>query len=138
MDDVRYVVALQCDIVMQRCSGVACEDSFWERKGGFAGYPKDPPIRYMSLTCSGCCGRAVRRKLTNLRKRLKHLAGIEPGQIRVHFASCVCKDSAHAPPCPHYDYLKTLVERSGLIWAEGTYISDKSESRRHDGEWRRD
>lgn len=127
---VRYVAVVQCDLVMRRCSGVACEHAFWGRSGAFADTPADDRIRYTAMTCSGCCGRSLRAKLTNLRKRLKSLAGIEAEEIAVHFASCVCKDSVHAPPCPHLDYLKTLVERSGLTWQEGTHVNAKSEARR--------
>lgn len=66
-----YVVVLQCDSVKQRCPGYFCEKAYHERTGGFAAYPKDKAYRVLYMTCSGCCGRAVHRKLTLLKRRLK-------------------------------------------------------------------
>ncbi len=139
MAQIRYVVALQCHIVKERCSGFLCENAFWTRTGGFAGYPADQPVRYLSLTCGGCCGRATLRKLTNLLEKLGRNTDITPDQVMVHFASCVCKENYHGPRCPHYDYLKQLTERAGLQSYEGTRISAKAESRRNaEGRWNRD
>ena len=135
MNNVKYVVILQCHIVKERCSGFLCEDSFTQRAGGFADYPADQPIRYISITCGGCCGRATLRKLTNLLKLIKK-RDIPPQDVRLHFASCICNESFHGPKCPNYDYLKTLVERKNLTWSEGTRISDLAASRRDaQGNW---
>ena len=133
--DTRYIITLQCHVATQRCSGLGCENAFWTRTDGFAGYPADQTIRYMSTTCSGCPGRSVQRKLSNFLKRLRAKTDIRPDQVVLQFASCVCKDNFHGPPCPHYDYMKTIVERCGLRWAEGTVISKKAESRRKNGKW---
>jgi predicted metal-binding protein len=128
--DVKYIVTLQCDIVMERCSGFLCENAFTNRTGGFADYPADAKIRYLSFTCGGCCGRATLRKLSNLVKLIQSKTQIAPGEVVLHFASCICKESFHGPVCPHYDYLKELVERKAITWREGTHISPTSESRR--------
>ncbi len=136
---VKYVVALQCHIVKERCSGFLCENAFYNRTGGFTLYPQDQAIRYLNLTCGGCCGRATLRKLSNLTKLLKKNSDITPDQICVHFSSCICKENFHGPICPHYDYIKELVERKGLQWVEGTQIDPKSVSRRdEDGHWHSD
>ena len=136
MDNVRYVVVLQCHIVKERCSGYLCEEAFASRSGGFEGYAVDEPIRYLNLTCGGCCGRATLRKLSNLMKLLRKRSDITPDEVVLHFSSCICKESFHGPKCPHYDYLKELVERKGLQWREGTRISEQAEGRRdEEGKW---
>ncbi|MBN1764447.1 MAG: CGGC domain-containing protein [Sedimentisphaerales bacterium] len=139
MYKTKYIVVLQCDIVKERCSGYLCEEAFHKREGGFADYPADEPIRYLNMTCGGCCGRATLRKLSNLFKLLGKRSDIKPEEVVLHFSSCICKESFHGPKCPHYDYLKELVERKNLLWREGTRISDQSESRRDSlGRWSRE
>jgi len=132
-----YVVILQCEIVKQRCPGYQCEKALHERTGGFAEYPKDKPYRYLSITCGGCCGRATHRKLTKFLQAAAKKEGITKEQIVVQLSSCVCKDNYHGPPCPHLDYIKTLIERIGLDLREGTVISEKSERRRQGGTYHR-
>jgi len=128
-----YVVIVQCHIVKERCSGYLCERAFHERTGGFADYPADRAYRHINLTCGGCCGRALQRKLVNLKNQLRKREGIEKDRIVVQLSSCITKDSFHGPRCPHLDYLKTLVERLGIDIREDTRISPKSEQRRADG-----
>ena len=41
IENKSYVIVLQCDIAMERCSGYFCEKSLNERTGGFSEYPKD-------------------------------------------------------------------------------------------------
>ena len=140
MTDLRnkdYLVVLQCHIVKERCPGYLCEKAFHERTGGFAQYPKDRPIRYLNITCGGCCGRASHRKLTNLLRTIARKEGISKDRIVVQLSSCIAKDNYHAPPCPHLDYIKTLIERIGLDVQEGTVISEKSEQRRREGRYHR-
>ena len=134
---LRYVVALQCHIVKERCSGYLCELAFQERSGGFSPYGHDEQIRFLPLTSGGCCGRATLRKLSNLIKQLKAKEGVGKDQITVHLASCVCKDNYHAPPCPHQAYLETLVsEKLGLEIAYGTRISKTAERLRTAGKYK--
>lgn len=138
MTDVKdkdYIVIVQCDIVKQRCSGVYCERAFHERSGGFAGLPKDRAYRTLYMTCGGCCGRAVHRKLTHLARRLKKKDGIEKGRILVQLSSCITNDNYHGPPCPHLDYLRTLIAKIGLDVRDGTKVSAKSEERRAAGQY---
>ncbi len=128
-----YVVVVQCDIVKERCSGYYCEKAFHDRVGGFAAYPKEKAYRTLYMTCGGCCGRAVQRKLTHLARRIKKSEGIDKGRVVVQLSSCIVFDNFHAPPCPHLDYLKTLISRAGFDVLEGTKVSEKSEERRKAG-----
>jgi len=131
-----YVVIVQCHIVKERCSGYNCERAFHERTGGFAAYPKDKTYRMLNMTCGGCCGRAVQRKLGNLIRRIKKEEDIGKERIIVQLSSCITKDNFHAPPCPHLDYLKSLIARLGLDVREDTIIYEKSEKRRNEGLYR--
>ena len=132
----RYIVTVQCHLVQQRCSGFHCEKAFHERTGGFARYTEQDSLRFLTLTCGGCCGRPLLRKLSHLCKIAHKRDGIHKDEIAVHFASCISKDNYHAPPCPHLDYLKTLVERLGLDWVEDSWISRTAEQRRRQGIYR--
>jgi predicted metal-binding protein len=132
-DRKRHVVVLQCHIVKERCPGYLCEKAFHERTGGFGVYPADKPYRYLNMTCGGCCGRATHRKLTLMLRTMKKREGIEKGQVVVQLSSCITKDNYHAPPCPHLDYIKTLIARIGLDVCEDTVISEKSQRRREAG-----
>ena len=128
-----YVIVVQCEIVKQRCSGYFCEKAFHERTGGFADYPSERPYRTLTLTCGGCCGRALHRKLEHLVGKIGKREGIAPERIVVQLSSCITKNNYHGPPCPHLDYLKTLIDRVGLDWREDTKISAKAEERRREG-----
>ena len=128
-----YIVVVQCHIVKERCPGYFCEKAFHERSGGFAEYPKDKAYRTLYLTCGGCCGLAVQRKLTSLCRQLKKREGIDKSRIVVQLSSCITKDNFHGPPCPNLDYMKTLIARVGLDVREDTRISDLSEKRRQEG-----
>ena len=133
----QYIVLVQCHIVKERCPGYLCEKAFHERTGGFARYPKDRAYRMITLTCGGCCGRALHRKLTLLARSLKKHEGLGKDRIVVHLSSCMTQDNFHAPPCPHLDYLRTLVRRIGLDLCETSVIDEKSENRREEGLYRR-
>ena len=128
-----YLVIVQCDIVKQRCPGYLCEKALHERTGGFADDPKDTTPRVINLTCGGCCGRALHRKLSLLKRSLKKYENIEKDKILVQFSSCITKDNYHATPCPHKDYLISLVEKIGIDYRQDTVIEEKSEKRRQEG-----
>jgi len=128
-----YVVVVQCHIVKERCPGYLCEKAFHERTGGFARYPRDKAYRLLNMTCGGCCGRALHRKLTLLLRTLRKKEGIEKEKVVVQLSSCMTKDNFHAPPCPHLDYIRTLIERIGIDVQDDTVISDKSQRRREAG-----
>jgi predicted metal-binding protein len=133
-----YLVIVQCDIVQQRCPGYLCEKAFHERTGGFAGYPKDKAYRVISMTCGGCCGRALHRKLTQLKRSLAKHESIDLDKIVVQLSSCITRDNFHAPPCPHKEYIKTLVAKIGMDLREDTEICSKSEQRRREGVYSQD
>ncbi|MEW6358921.1 MAG: CGGC domain-containing protein [Planctomycetota bacterium] len=125
-----YIVVVQCHIVKERCPGYNCERAFHAREGRFIEYPKEHPMRLLAITCGGCCGRAVHRKLAKLRKSIKKKEGIEQDRIRVHLASCITSDSSHGPPCPHKEYLTTLIrDKLGLDLVEGTVLSKEAVER---------
>jgi predicted metal-binding protein len=133
LEHKEYVVIVQCHIVAERCSGYYCEKAFHERTGGFAGYPQEKPYRTLYLTCGGCCGRALHRKLMDLASSVNKREGLEKDQIVVQLSSCITTDNYHGPPCPHLDYLKVLIARVGLDVREDTTISPTAERRRQEG-----
>ena len=133
LKDKDYVAIVQCHIVKERCSGYNCERAFNERIGGFSLYPKDKTYRVLNLTCGGCCGLAVHRKLSNLAKRIKKQQGMGKDRIVVQLSSCITKDNYHSPPCPHLDYLKALIAKLGLDVCEDTFVNERSEKHRKAG-----
>ncbi len=133
LNEKDYIVVVQCSIVKQRCPGYLCERAFNERTGGFAEYPRDRKYRMIFMECGGCCGRGVHRKLSLLKRTIQKKEGIGLDRIVVQLASCVSKNNYHGPPCPHLDYIKTLVERIGFDLRQDTVVSAKSEQRRKDG-----
>ena len=102
----RLVVIIQCDTVQQRCCGYNCTHAFYSREGKFADYDAD--THYMSFTCGGCCGGALTVKLENLRKRLRRFQETDQ-EIIIHLSTCMVSDNSHKPPCPHLDYIMTLL-----------------------------
>ena len=136
MNDKDYIAVVQCHLVKQRCSGYFCEKAFHERTGGFSGYATGRFYRALYMTCGGCCGRPLHRKLSNLIHKIKDKEGIERDRIVVQLSSCITKDNYHGPPCPHLDYLKDLISRLGLDVVEDTSISQKAEERRKSGVYR--
>ena len=132
----QYIVLVQCHIVKERCPGYLCEKAFHERTGGFLSYPKDKAYRMLSMTCGGCCGRAVHRKLTQFLRTIAKKEGIAREQIVVQLSSCITNDNYHAPPCPHLDYIRTLIARIGLDVLDASVVSATSEKRRREGRYR--
>jgi predicted metal-binding protein len=134
MENKTYIVVVQCDIAMERCSGYFCEQAYAHRTGRFSTYPADRKYRTLYMTCGGCCGRAVHRKLGDLTRTIKTKEDVEKARIVVHLASCITHDNFHGPKCPHLDYLKTMIgNKAGLDIVEGTHISKLSEKRRGKG-----
>ncbi|MHC4488989.1 MAG: CGGC domain-containing protein [Planctomycetota bacterium] len=133
LEEKDYVAIVQCHIVKERCSGYNCERAFNERIGGFSVYSKDKAYRMLNLTCGGCCGRAVGRKLSNLIRRIKKHEAIDKDRIVVQLSSCMTKDNFHSSPCPHLDYLKGLIAKLGLDVCENTYVNETSEKHRKAG-----
>ncbi|MDI6447683.1 CGGC domain-containing protein [Anaerobaca lacustris] len=131
----QYIVLVQCHIVKERCPGYLCEKAFHERTGGFSQYPKDKAYRMLSMTCGGCCGRAVHRKLTQFLRTIAKKEGITKEQIVVQLSSCITNDNYHAPPCPHLDYIRTVIARIGLDVRDASVVSATSEKRRREGRY---
>lgn len=126
----KLVVIVQCHLVMSRCSGYNCMNSFYKREGKFSGYEDD--TRYMTFTCGGCCGAQLAAKLENLLHQLKR-NGEKKEDVVIHLASCVCSDNYHRPPCPHLDYLQAIIARKGYKVVLGTYISKTASEKRGKG-----
>ena len=114
-----YIAIVQCHLVKQRCSGYF---------GGFAGLEPGRAYRTLTLTCGGCCGRALHRKLGHLVRQARDKEKVEKSRIVVQLSSCIVKDNYHGPACPHLAYLKELIAKLGLAWREGTKISAKAEA----------
>jgi len=133
--DCRYIVVVQCQIAMQRCSGYGCERAFTERQGGFADLPAEGRYRILYMDCGGCCGKTVLRRLQHVCRQAAR-DGIDKGAIVVQLASCLTKDNYHSPRCPHAEYIRELVARAGLKCREDTVISATAERRRADGTYR--
>ncbi len=133
MQDKDYIAIVQCHLVKQRCSGYGCEKAFHERSGGFARYAPEKAYRSLYLSCGGCSGRALQRKLIDLIRTIKKKEDIGKERIVVQLSSCITKESYHGPPCPHLDYLKVLIEKLGLDMCEDTAISPRAEERRAAG-----
>ena len=132
----KYAVILQCDIVMERCSGYFCEKAFKARVEGFEGYPKDKDLRSIYMTCGGCCGRGTHRKLSHLIRKLKEYEQVPKDQVIVQLASCITKDNYHAPKCPHLDYIKELLDKLDLDYFEDTHVDETSEAKRQSGTYK--
>jgi predicted metal-binding protein len=136
MEGKAYIAVVQCHLVKQRCPGYFCEKAFTERTGGFADYPVDRQYRTLYLTCGGCCGRALHRKLESLTRSLEAKEGIAKDRVVVQLSSCITTDNYHGPPCPHLDYLKELIGKLGLDVRENTVISETAQARREAGVYR--
>ena len=135
MNDDLLLVIIQCEDVVKRCSGFLCMNDFYERIGKFENYSdKDSnKIRYMTITCGGCCGNLLTPKLENLGMRLKK-ANIDKNNVIIHFASCICSDNSHRQPCPFMNRMKMLLLRKGFNnIVLGTHISKKAEAKRQAG-----
>ncbi len=128
-----YIIIVQCHIVKEICPGYYCEQAFHRRTGGFAEYPPEKDYRVLSMTCGGCCGRALHRKLAKFKQKAGKAEQITPDKVIVQLSSCITRDNYHAPPCPHLAYLKTLIARVGFEVREDTRISARAEQRRAEG-----
>lgn len=130
----QYVIVIQCDqVVNQVCSGFQCEHAFSARTGGFSRYSADYAMRYISMSCGGCPGRASLRKLINFKKGLKKREKQDAGIAIVHLSTCITHNNHHGPRCPHIDYIKGQVERAGIDLVEDSRISPTAEKRRSQG-----
>lgn len=129
-----YVLVVQCDqAVRDACPGYHCEWAFGLRTGGFARYPAEQELRYASISCGGCPGTPVLRKLMNLKKALKKREQAGTEGVMVHLSTCITRSNHHGPRCPHIDSIKGQVDRAGFDCVEDSRISDLAEKRRQRG-----
>lgn len=133
LKNVKLIGIIQCDFAKERCSGFACVNSFHERIDAFTSYPKEDRIMVVPFNCGGCPGRRIGRTTENLIKRAKKKANIEKDEIVIHLSSCMVTDSAHYPPCPHLDYIETILKRKGVKVKKGSYKSKTAQKRRDEG-----
>lgn len=134
--DTKYVMIIQCDIARQRCSGFACTNGFYNRDDVFKDYGED--VRYISLTCGGCCGASLASKLEHFSNKLKNKTDVTKDDVAVHLSSCMVTDNHHHDRCPHVDYIKALIKKKGYQRIiEGTFISKVAEKKREMGEYKR-
>lgn len=138
--DARMVVVVQCEkVVGEACSGYHCEWAFSTRADAFKDYPAegtpDGRVRYLSMTCGGCPGRAVLRKLMNLKKSLRKRERSGIANVTVHLSTCIAQASHHGPACPFRGYIEGQVERAGFKWLPGSRYSPKAVERRAEGKY---
>ncbi len=130
--NAKYVVIIQCDITLKRCSGFACTNAFYNRDEVFKNY--DDATRYISFSCGGCCGKGVASKLEHFSKKLKSKNNINKDDVIVHLSSCMVTDNYHSDRCPHVDYIKNIISKKGYKnLVEGTYISNNARRKREEG-----
>lgn len=130
---IKLIAIIQCHIVHERCPGYYCDRAFATRTGGFENLNLAEGVRKLSFTCGGCCGRAVHRKLSLLKRKAKKADNIEPGEILIKLASCITKDNYHGPVCPNIDYIKELIRKADLEISYDTVISKKAQEKRSSG-----
>ena len=131
MENKKFVVIIQCELVHKKCSGFACTDSFYNRDEMFKSYKEN--TKYISFTCGGCCGKLVSGKLSHFSKKILKKTDYKKDEVIVHLASCMTSDNYHSGRCPHIDYIKDIIVKRGYDFLEGTYISKNAEIKREKG-----
>ena len=131
MENKKFVVIIQCELVHKKCSGFACTDSFYNRDEMFKSYKEN--TRYISFTCGGCCGKLVSGKLSHFSKKILKKTDYKKDEVIVHLASCMTSDNYHSDRCPHIDYIKDIIVKRGYDFLVGTYISKNAEIKREKG-----
>ncbi|MCC8190423.1 MAG: CGGC domain-containing protein [Planctomycetes bacterium] len=136
LSSIRYIVVVQCHAVTRHtCPGFLCEHAFTARTGGFTRYPRDLPLRYLALSCGGCPGQPVLRKLLNLKRNLQKRENLPVECAVVHLSTCITRSNHHGPRCPHADGLHRQVVEAGFQCVEDSRISDLAEKRRREGRY---
>lgn len=131
---IKFVLIIQCDTSRLRCSGFACTNSFYEREGFFKECGYGHGVRYLALTCGGCCGASLASKIEHFSKKLAKAAGIKKDEVAVHLSSCMVTDNYHHDRCPHLDYIKALIQKKGYKnIADGTFQSENAAKKRAAG-----
>jgi predicted metal-binding protein len=127
---MKYVVIIQCEISMKRCSGYNCTKAFYNKTGKFEDYPE---TEYLSLSCGGCNGKGISARLQHLDKVLTR-DKINKDDVAVHFSTCISHDNTHHDRCPNINVMRKIILKRGFVnIVEGTEINTLSEQRRKDG-----
>ena len=131
-ESIRYVVVIQCEHTMKRCSGFACSESFFGKSAAFAGYQDG--TKYLTMSCGGCNGACVAGRLEHFETKLRTLTDIKKSEVAVHLASCMVTDNRHHDRCPYVDYIEEIIRKNGFEnIVEGTYQSQASRALRKKG-----
>ena len=129
---IKYVVVIQCDHTMKRCSGFACSEAFFGKTAAFSGYSDG--TKYLTMSCGGCNGACVAGRLEHFEMKLRTLTDIKKSEVAVHLASCVVTDNRHHDRCPYVDYIREIIKKNGFEnIVEGTYQSQASRKLREEG-----
>ena len=131
-ENMKYVVVIQCEHTMKRCSGFACSESFFGKTAAFSGYPDG--TKFLTMSCGGCNGACVAGRLEHFEMKLRSLTDIKKSEVAVHLASCIVTDNRHHDRCPYVDYIKEIIRKNGFDHiVEGTYQSQTSRELRKKG-----
>ena len=131
---VKFILIIQCKIARKRCSGFACMKCFYENEGFFEGCGYGPEVRYMPLTCGGCCGMGIASYLEHFSNKLAKQLGLKKDEVAVHLSSCMVTDNYHHDRCQHLEYIKSIVLKKGFKnIVEGTFRSDNATEKRAAG-----
>lgn len=132
---IKYVAVIQCENTKSRCSGFACSNSFFEKSGGFTGYPDN--TRFITMTCGGCCGSNIAGRLEHFSGKLDKHTNIKKDEVAIHLASCIVTDNHHHDRCPYVDYMRDIIAKKGYVnIVEGTYQSKMTAKLRKEGKYK--
>ena len=135
-ETIKYVVVIQCDHTMKRCSGFACSEAFFGKTAAFSGY--NDGTKYLTMSCGGCNGACVAGRLEHFEMKLRTLTDIKKSEVAVHLASCVVTDNRHHDRCPYVDYIREIIRKNGFEnIVEGTYQSQASRKLREEGVYKK-
>ncbi|MDO5116659.1 MAG: CGGC domain-containing protein [Synergistaceae bacterium] len=131
---IKFVLIIQCDTARLRCSGFACMKSFYDREGFFKDLGYEHGVRYMALTCGGCCGTSLASKLEHFSNKLLRQTEIKKDQVAVHLSTCMATENYHHDRCPNLEYIKRLILKKGYKnIVEGTFRSANATKKRDAG-----
>ena len=135
-ESIKYVVVIQSEHTMKRCSGFACTESFFGKTAAFSGYGDG--IRYLTMSCGGCNGACVAGRLEHFETKLRKLTDIQKSEVAVHLATCMVTDNRHHDRCPYVDYIREIIRKNGFEnIVEGTYQSQASRKLREEGVYKK-
>ena len=128
MKEKSHIVVVQYDIMTQRYSGYLCENGFNNRTGGFSSYPKKQTYRRIYMTCGGCCGRAVYRKLNDLIRMIEKSDKVEV--VARIFLDLIIPLVSHKYVWIFYNGFDFILKNGTLRAINGTVIIGQAEGHR--------